>query len=92
MRVMRNGKVRRSLEDWQAICERFSKSGLGQKAFCQQESLAVGSFKKWYRRCTARPAQRAAFVELVTAPTAARRETWALEIELPSGIRVRVRG
>ena len=90
MRVTKNGKVRRSVAEWQAICERFSKSGLGQQEFCQREAIPVGSFKKWYQRCLTRPAQREAFVELVTAP--ARSEGWAVEVELPSGVRVRLRG
>jgi hypothetical protein len=49
MRVMSHGKVRRSLEDWRMLCARFTTSGLGQKECCQQDNLAVGSFKKWYR-------------------------------------------
>jgi hypothetical protein len=52
MRVTSNGKVHRSVAEWQTICERFVKSGLGPKGFCQREALALGSFRKWYQRCT----------------------------------------
>lgn len=90
MRVMSNGKVRRSVTEWQAICDRFTKSGLGQQEFCQREAIAVGSFKKWYQRCLTQPEQKAAFVELAATP--ARSEGWTVEVELPSGVRVRVRG
>jgi hypothetical protein len=31
MRVMSNGKVRRSVAEWRTLCERFAKSGLGQQ-------------------------------------------------------------
>ena len=55
MRVTSNGKVRRTVAEWQTICARFAKSGLSQQEFCQRESIAVGSFKKWYQRCTAQP-------------------------------------
>ena len=90
MRVTSNGKVWRSEAEWRTICERFAKSGLGQQEFCQRESIAVGSFKKWYQRCTENETQREAFVELVSPPV--RSEAWAVEVELPSGVRVRLRG
>ena len=90
MRVMSNGKVRRSRTEWRTICERFTRSGLGQQEFCQRDALAVGSFKKWYPRCTGSPAQPAAFVELVALPVQG--EPWAVEVELPSGVRLRLRG
>jgi hypothetical protein len=38
MRVMSNGKVRRSVEDWRAICERFTECGLEQKEFWRRNS------------------------------------------------------
>ncbi len=50
MRVMSNGKVWRSKAEWRTICERFTKSGLGQQEFCRREAIAVSSFKKWQRR------------------------------------------
>jgi hypothetical protein len=90
MRVTSNGKVRRSRAEWRTICERFAQSGLGQQEFCQRESISVGSFKKWYQRCTAKGAVSEAFVELVAPPVP--REPWAVEVESPSGVRVRVRG
>jgi hypothetical protein len=37
MLVTSNGKVRRSQAEWQAICERFAKSGLGPQEFCQRD-------------------------------------------------------
>jgi len=90
MRVTSNGKVRRSEAEWRAICERFVQSRLGPKEFCQREALAVGSFRKWYQRCTQKGALSEAFVELVAPPVP--QEPWAVEVELPSGVRLRVRG
>ena len=90
MRVTRNGKVWRSEAEWRTICERFAQSGLEPQEFCQRESLAGGSFRKWYQRCTAKGALSEAFVELVTP--AAPPQGWAVEVELPSGVRVRFRG
>jgi len=90
MRVTSNGKVWRSEAEWRTICERFTKSGLGPKEFCHREAIALGSFKKWYQRCAENGAQREAFVELLTP--AAQSQVWAVEVELPSGVRVRFRG
>jgi hypothetical protein len=90
MRVTINGKVRRTVAEWQTMCERFAKSGLGQQEFCQREAIPVGSFKKWYHRCMTRQSPSEAFVALVTAP--ARSEAGAVEVELPSGVRLRLRG
>jgi hypothetical protein len=90
MRVTSNGKVWRSEAEWRTICMRFAQSGLSPKEFCQREVLAVGSFRKWYQRCTGKGALSEAFVELV-AP-AAPPQVWAVEVELPSGVRVRFRG
>jgi len=57
MRVTRRGKVRRSAAEWRAICERFVQSRLGPKEFCQREAIVLGTFKKWYPRCTESGAQ-----------------------------------
>ena len=90
MRVTSNGKVRRTVAEWQMICARFAQSGLGQQEFCQREAIPMASFKKWYQRCAESGGQTGAFVELV-AP-AGQRDVWAVEVELPSGVRVRFRG
>ena len=90
MRVTSNGKVRRSEAEWRAICERFVQSRLGPKEFCQREAIALGTFKKWYPRYTESSLQPGAFVEVISQPV--RSEGWAVEVELPSGVRVRCRG
>jgi hypothetical protein len=90
MRVTSNGKVWRSEAEWRTICERFVQSGLGPKEFCQHEAIALGSFKKRYQRCAENRQQNEAFVELVSSSL--KSEPWAVEVELPSGVRVRFRG
>jgi hypothetical protein len=90
MQVTRSGQVRRSAAEWRAICERFVQSRLGRKEFCRREAIALGTFKKWYPRCTENGAQPGAFVELVSP--AVSREPWAVELELPNGVRLRLRG
>jgi hypothetical protein len=49
MRVSANRKVWRNAAERQAICGRFTQSGLGVAEFCAREKLAVSSFQKWYR-------------------------------------------
>jgi len=90
MQVTSNGKVWQSKAEWQAICERFAINVLGQQGFCQREATPVGSFKKWYQRYAVSPSQPAAFEELVAAPVQS--DGRAVELEFPSGIRLRVRG
>ena len=90
MRESTQRRVRRSVAEWRTICERFARSGLDVAEFCSREQLTISSFKKWYRRCTQKGALSEAFVELV-AP-AAPPQVWAVEVELPSGVRVRFRG
>ena len=90
MRVTSSGKIRRSAAEWRTICERFVQSRLGPKEFCQREAIALGTFKKWYPRYTESGAQPGAFVELVSP--AVSREPWAVELELPNGARLRLRG
>ena len=91
MHVNTSGKVQRSAAEWRAIIERYEQSGLGATAFCTQEGIALHSFKKRYyhhKRAT-RPA--AAFVDLTPAvtPSAA---AWELELRLPNGVRLELRG
>ena len=91
MHVSTNGKVHRSTAEWRAIMERYEQSGLGAAAFCLQEGIALNSFKQ-------RSAQRqrvtqaaTAFVEL-SPPPAPAAAGWEVELTLPNGVRVAVRG
>ncbi len=90
MRGTANGHRRRSAAEWRGIIERYRQSGLGINEFCGQEGITVGTFEVWYRRyCRAehRPGQ---FVEVQPLPALG--GPWAVEVELPNGVRLRVRG
>lgn len=39
-----------SAQQWQQIMDNYSRSGLNQKAFCQQEGLAMSTFSKWRKQ------------------------------------------
>jgi hypothetical protein len=90
MRGSANRRVRHSLAEWRTICERFARSGLEVAEFCSREQLTVRSFKKWYRRCRAEEQQGSQFVELVPPPMVTGR--WEVEVALPNGTRLHLRG
>lgn len=90
MQVMTNGHVQRSAVEWSGIIARYRQSGLGMKEFCSQEGLILRTFENWYRRVRQSETRKGQFVEL--KPESARAMAWAVEVELPNGVRLRVRG
>jgi len=98
MRVLADGRVRRTEAEWRAVLERFEKSGLSVSAFCRRTKLPRGSFVKWRRRLAGKPSSSPAFVEWL-APSAAETETMAtaprgageFELALPGGVVLRWR-
>jgi hypothetical protein len=102
MRVLSDGRVRRTEAEWRGLLERFEKSGRSMTAFCARAKLARSSFVKWKRRLAGRPAgerppQRSpAFVEWL-APSVAQGEAapergaGELELSLPGGVVLRWR-
>ncbi len=93
MHVQSNGKVRRSREEWRAIFEQFSASGLSMVAFCRREGLAKGTFSKWMHRVGESEEPLAAFVELSprVAASSSTLEAGEFELVLPGGVRLRWR-
>jgi hypothetical protein len=90
MQVTANGHVQRSAAEWQAIIARYRQSGMGMKEFCVQEELTLRTFEEWYRRSRRAERSKGQFVE-VKAPSVAA-SPWAVEVEFPNGVRLRVRG
>ena len=90
MRVSAKRKTRRSAAEWRTICERFTRSGLGVAEFCAREAIAESRFKQWYRRSRGAAQTKGQFIELLPAAPAG--SQWEVEIELPTGARLRLRG
>ncbi len=67
-----------------------SPSGLGINEFCAQEGVTVGTFELWYRRHRRTEHRTGQFVEV--KPLGAAAGLWAVEVELPGGVRLRLRG
>ena len=50
MRVLADGRVRRTRAEWQAIMKRFRKSDLSVARFCQREKISASAFADWRRK------------------------------------------
>ena len=90
MQVKANGHRRRSAAEWYGIIERYRQSGMGMNEFCAQEGLRLGTFEQWYRRTRSAAPRPGQFVEV--KPLSAPAGPWAVEVEFPNGVRLRVRG
>lgn len=84
------GKAYRSAADWRAMSTRYERSGLTQAAFCTREGVALHTFKKHYRYHKAAVAEPGQFMEVV--PSIPARPGWEVELELPNGVRLAMRG
>ena len=76
---------------WKKILQRFESSGLGPRKFCRQEGLALSSLQRWRSRIDRAPA--AEFVELApTSMPSTSASSWTLDLSLPNGVCLRLRG
>ena len=78
MRVLSDGRVRRSRSEWQAIMQAFAKSGLTVVEFCEREKIAASVFAAWKRRFSETEAASPGFVELKASASP------SSPVELPS--------
>jgi hypothetical protein len=90
MQLSSNGYVQRSAVQWSEIIARYRQSGLGSRDFCAAEGLVPRTFEKWERRLRRKEGTKGQFVELASPSRV--REPWAVEVEFPNGVRLRVRG
>ena len=100
--ITNNKQGRRSASEWRALMRAFSHSGETRTQFCERHGVALSTFAWWrshLRReltaasdATPLPAS-ALFVELAPADklVAAQSATWDVELELGSGVFLRVR-
>jgi hypothetical protein len=90
MQVSSNGYVQRSAAQWSEIMARYRQSGMESREFCAAEGLVPRTFEKWERRLRRKDGQKGQFIEVPTSQVV--REPWAVEVEFPNGVRLRVRG
>ena len=90
MRSKSRDRTRRSPSEWRKILARFQRSGLGVDAFCERESVSKSSFVRWRAKLGS---EIEPFIEVgVAASKTSDPSVWAVELELPSHIVLRVRG
>jgi len=90
MQLSSNGYVQRSATQWSEIIARYRQSGLESRDFCAAEGLVPRTFEKWERRFRRKEGTKGQFVEVPTPQ--AMSGPWAVEVEFPNGVRLRVRG
>ena len=83
-------RVRRNAEEWRRMVEQHESGGLSQKEFCRREGLNENTFRLWRSRVGSSANGSVPFVEVVPAP--ASESPWSIELELPSGTKLRMRG
>jgi hypothetical protein len=85
-----NGHIQRSAAQWGEIIARYRQSGMGRRQFCAEEGLTLRTFEKWYGRMRRSETSKGKFVEVKALGGTG--EPWAVEVEFPNGVRLRVRG
>ena len=93
----RRARIMRTQEQWKALLEEFNTSGLTRAAFCKKHRIATSSLYRWQQLFER--ARNADFIDvtepLVNAPeshpTPVRDNDWQVELELGSGIVLRLR-
>jgi hypothetical protein len=90
MQLSSNGYVQRSAAQWSEIIARYRQSGLGSRDFCAAEGLVPRTFAKWERRLRRKDGTKGQFIEVPASSVTP--SPWAVEVELPNGVRLRVRG
>jgi hypothetical protein len=100
MRVLSDGRVRRTQAEWRELIARFEQSELSITAFCRRSKLSRSSFVKRRRQLggSARVGRHArsspAFVEWIAPPSAQAAAVKGggageLELSLPGGVVLR---
>jgi hypothetical protein len=87
----------RTQEQWKALLEEFNTSGLTRAAFCKKHRIATSSLYRWQQLFE--HASNTDFIDvtgpLVNAPgshpVSVRDNDWQVELELGSGIVLRLR-
>ena len=82
MEAKTNGRVQRSVAEWQQILNRFAESGRSRAAFCRAEGLSPATFDVWRRSgrpCLPRTVlhRRTKIVEILACPLLVYVAGWA---------------
>jgi hypothetical protein len=82
---------RRPRSEWRSLISKWEQSGKSQEEFCRAESLAISTFQNWRKKLKDSSGER--FLEVFPADSKKRSEVVSeIELELPHGIVLRVKG
>lgn len=96
MHITRNGRVRRTEQEWRELIDLCRQSGLTQRQFCREHSVSLASFHRWAMRLES---SSSPFVEIeaphaIVAPkgeaTSSKPSRWIVELILPHGCVLRI--
>jgi len=90
---MTQRNVRRSADEWQAIVDQYTDSGLKVNDFCQQQGYALATFSKWKRRLSPPQSDRAnkSFAPVVTTTTASPPERSSVTLQIGRAVTLSIR-
>lgn len=83
-------QIRRGEPEWRRLVARFEASRLDAASFCDRESISLSSLHRWRRRL--REPDHDGFVEIPVPALSTSASEWSLEVELPNGVVLRLRG
>lgn len=90
---------RRTAEQWQALLDQQSNSGLTAPKFCKAENIAYQSFMSWRKKLASkvRPATdseptQPTFIELTADSNSEHDQDspWRIELDLAPGVQLRI--
>lgn len=87
---MKRGHKRRLKSEWEQIIKEWEASGVSQPQFCISRGVALSTLQYWRKKL--KRESQANFVELVPTPLASNESNKEIELVLPHGIVLRVKG
>jgi len=95
MRVLSDGRIRRTAPEWKEIIDRFGEADLGIAEFCEKEEISRSAFASWKKKLGAVRKKAPSFVEITGAvkrkssiqPLASSQTFF--ELDLPGGATLR---
>jgi transposase-like protein len=82
--------MKKSRAEWRAMVEEQSESGLSQSAYSEREGVSLSSLRYWRGKFQRELEGKAAFIEVPPLEEASGKRE--IELELPHGIVLRLRG
>jgi len=90
-------RIQRTRGQWKSLVDEFTTSGLTKVAFCKKKGIATSCFHRWQHVFAGQPAA-SEFIDItepITAaaspPPVAGNADWQVELELGSGMVLRLR-